>query len=178
MVTFGDGPEIYRRDSNPSSNRGWPIIRNVTRTYGLARLCMIGLRAVRAARRTCYNSRPVVSRGGTNARAARSALSGACPPRVPPPCRPAYRRPLREEPYRAVAEKPPSTLCRKPTYLTRVHSYRRFASIPLKESAVGPCPCTADGGTPSAARAAGSQRGSSAPPTQGATARRSTRASY
>ena len=30
MVTFGDGPEIYRRDSNPSSNRGWPIIRNVT----------------------------------------------------------------------------------------------------------------------------------------------------
>ena len=30
MVTFGDGPEIYRRDSNPSSNRGWPVIRNVT----------------------------------------------------------------------------------------------------------------------------------------------------
>ena len=39
MVTFGDGPEIYRRDSNPSSNRGWPIIRNVTHIHGLARLC-------------------------------------------------------------------------------------------------------------------------------------------
>ena len=24
MVTFGDGPEIFRRDSNPGSNRGWP----------------------------------------------------------------------------------------------------------------------------------------------------------
>ena len=34
MVTFGDGPEIYRRDSNPSSNRGWPIIRNVTHIHG------------------------------------------------------------------------------------------------------------------------------------------------
>ena len=30
MVTFGDGPEIFRWDSNPGSNRGWPIIRNVT----------------------------------------------------------------------------------------------------------------------------------------------------
>ena len=39
MVTFGDGPELYRRDSNPSSNRGWPIIRNVTHIHGLARLC-------------------------------------------------------------------------------------------------------------------------------------------
>ena len=35
MVTFGDGPELYRRDSNPSSNRGWPIIRNVTHIHHL-----------------------------------------------------------------------------------------------------------------------------------------------
>ena len=34
-VTFGDGPEIYRRDSNPGSNRGWPIIRNVTHIHRL-----------------------------------------------------------------------------------------------------------------------------------------------
>ena len=34
MVAFGDGPEIFRRDSNPGSNRGWPIIRNVTHIHG------------------------------------------------------------------------------------------------------------------------------------------------
>ena len=52
-----------------------------------------------AATMACVISqvRTIVSRGGTNARAARSAPGGARPSRVPPPCRPAYRRPLRED---------------------------------------------------------------------------------
>ena len=60
--------------------------------------------------------RTIVSRGGTNARAARSAPSGARPSRVPPPCRPAYRRPLREDISRCRRETTVLAAVSRPAY--------------------------------------------------------------